>query len=248
MRALAILSLALAFAGSAQAQDRYGPESLGNRTTGRSVTPVTGSPGARMLGWSGKVEPTLIVARPPQPLPNQPLLDGSLRNTSAATLNAPWRQMTIAPPQTPPSAQSPQPPAPAENAPWRRLTGQAQPQAPADAAPPARPTTPVQAQGPLLPAERPEPPVQPAASTGPGDQARYYSLHRQYGETPDPVAIPEKSQVFLAGGPLSPRLDEQDDDDSDTGKTAAAKKARIAADWGDSAPSPATQRVQITRP
>jgi hypothetical protein len=235
MRATAFIAVALVFAGTAAAQDRYGPESIGNRNPASAQS--ASMPTGRMLGWPGKADPAVIAAAS-APLPNRPLADGLLRNTSAAGSVSPWQPMTMAP-QRPTVAPQAQTQTPVENAPWRRLTGQSQ--APLESAPPAQPTTPVQAPIPLAAA-------QPASTTPQGDQARYYSLHRQYGETPDPVAMPEKSQVFLAGGPLSPRLDELDGDESDTGKTAAAKKARLAADWGSGDTSPANERVQIIRP
>jgi hypothetical protein len=82
-----------------------------------------------------------------------------------------------------------------------------------------------------------------------GEQARYYSLHRNYGETPDPIPIPQPTQVFLAAVPLS-SLDQPDNQDADTGRTAAENKARITADWGaaDDPSVNTTRRVQITRP
>jgi hypothetical protein len=77
----------------------------------------------------------------------------------------------------------------------------------------------------------------PAAQRAPtGEQARYYSLHREYGETPDSIPAPEKSQVFLAGGPLASGVGDGDEaiDSESTGRTAAINKARLAADWGSS--------------
>ena len=102
--------------------------------------------------------------------------------------------------------------------------------------PAARPTTPVATPG-ALPAAQPYPASTTArAATSTGDQAKYYSLHREYGETPDAVPVPEKSQVFLAGGPLTSGVGEGDEaaEGDGTGKTAAVKKARLAADWGSS--------------
>jgi hypothetical protein len=90
-----------------------------------------------------------------------------------------------------------------------------------------RSATPVATPTPAAPAAR-------AAATG--GQARYYSLHREYGETPDAIPAPDKSQVFLAGGPLASGVGEGDDaiDTESTGRTAALNKARLAADWGSS--------------
>jgi hypothetical protein len=131
----------------------------------------------------------------------------------------------------------------------------------------ARPTAPVGQGRPLAPVLAGGPPPAPAANAAPatpdyrtevapssttpaqGEQARYYSLHREYGETPDPIAMPEKTQVFLAAVPLS-SLDLPDNQDADTGQTAANNKARVAADWGaaDDPSTSTSRRVQITRP
>lgn len=229
MRAVPCLALALVIATPVLAQGRYGPETIGNRAGSSSVTPAVTAPGLSHLYRSA------------------PLADGALRHTSALAANTP-----PAPPPVVDAPVSVAPAAPAENAPRRRLTG---------IVPAARPTTPVQAEAPL-PAAAPalasssqaEYRTDTAARSTPaaaGAQAHFYSLHREYGETPDPIVLPERSQVFLAGAPLGPRLDEQDDVSSldDTGRTAAARKARIAADWSGAAnDAPAAQRVQIIRP
>jgi hypothetical protein len=92
----------------------------------------------------------------------------------------------------------------------------------------ARPTMPVAAPAAL--------PAVQAATAARGEQARYYSLHREYGETPDAIPTPEKGQVFLAGGPLASGVGDGDEaiDTESTGRTAAINKARLAADWGSS--------------
>jgi hypothetical protein len=134
---------------------------------------------------------------------------------------------------------------PPENAPWKRLTGISTPRPTAtpatmeEAAPPAQPTTPVAAPGPLPAAQAYPASTTEHTSAATGEQAKYYSLHRDYGETPDAIPVPEKSQVFLAGGPLASGVGEGDEDidkaeGDGTGKTAAAVKARLAADWRSS--------------
>jgi len=236
MRAALVLILALTVAAPAAAQDRYGPAPVGNRGRADALPP-----GMRTLGWSGKVAPT--ARRAPQEQANlDPLPGGALRQTSVPGATRPLVQ-----PATPSGP-------PAENAPWRRLTGIPQNPAVDASAPPARPSTPIEAQG-LAPPASPSTPdyrTDAAATSTPaaqGDQARYYSLHREYGETPDPVSMPEKTQVFLAGGPLGPRLDEEvDEAEVDTGRTAAANRSRVTADWGGSSDTAAVRRVQITRP
>jgi hypothetical protein len=238
MRKPLLLILLLAAAAPVAAQDRYGPAPVGNRGRTDALPP-----GMRTLNWAGKTAPTpppSAQARAQQAILD-PITGGALRHTSIPTsAPAPVQQASAAP---------------ADNAPWRRLTGlpQAVPQTPQ-----ARPSMPVEAQGPLPAAapatasEQPEYRTDTTATSTPtaqGDQARYYSLHRDYGETPDPVAIPEKSQVFLAGGPLGPRLDEPTDEaEVDTGRTAAIRKARVSGDWDAPSDSAAVSRVQITRP
>lgn len=239
MRAVLLLVVTLGLAAPAMAQDRYGPAPVGNRGRTDALPP-----GMRTLHWAGKTRPAAPAPPPEAALP-QPLADGALRRTSTA---------------------------PVGDAPWRNLGAQTQSSAPAPVAgpaaaaePQARPSVPVASNGPLMPAAPAQAqPVQQAQAQsatpdyrtedGPpparsqGDQARYYSLHREYGQTPDPVAIPEKTQVFLAGGPLGPDLDDQAAEDADTGQTAAARKAQLAADWRAAGDGGASQRVQIIRP
>ena len=223
MRALPFACLLLTVAAPALAEDRYGPPSAA------PAAPITYAPVAH-LRWAGKVEPAAPQAQSAEE-PVRPLADGLLRRTSAyAAAPAP------APAARPaaPTAEAATPPA--ENAPWRRLTAAssaprptAAPMAMEEAAPQARPTTPVVAPS------TPTPPAPGAAAT-PGEQARYYSLHREYGETPDAIPAPDKSQVFLAGGPLASGVGDGDEaiDTQSTGRTAALNKARLAADWGSS--------------
>ncbi len=229
MRALPFACLIAVLATSALAEDRYGP------ATNKGVGTALPAPVAR-LTWPGKVARATTEAEMEAP---QPLVDGSLRRTSV--YGAAPRPVAVATANAAPEV---------ENAPWRRLTGittAPRPTAtPGDAAstadapdsPPARPTTPVATPG-TLPAAQGYPASTTARNSSTGDHAKYYSLHREYGETPDAIAVPEKSQVFLAGGPLNSGVGEGDADidkaeGDGTGKTAAAKKARIAADWGSS--------------
>lgn len=237
MRALPLACLLLTLATSAFAEDRYGPQRNG-AAGAASFAPVA------RLSWPGKVAPAVIEAAQEPDLP-RPLADGSLRRTSV------YENMPLPVPPTPPAAAPPAPAVvadagapPAENAPWRRLTSisaprpTANPPAMDDAAatPEARPTTPVATPG-RLPAAQPYPAsTTERASAATGDQARYYSLHREYGETPDAIPTPEKSQVFLAGGPLNSGVGEGDEapDSEGTGRTAETNKARLAAEWGSS--------------
>ena len=214
MRALPFACLLLTLAAPAMAEDRYGPP---------SAAPITYAP-VTHLSWSGKVEP----AAPHVPTvaeSGRPLADGVLRRTSAyAGAPASVAAASISRP-APPAVVADAAPPPAENAPWRRLTGVAStprptvaPAAMEEAAPQATPVA-----------------AAPRAATS-GEQARYYSLHREYGETPDAIPAPDKSQVFLAGGPLTSGVGDGDEaiDTESTGRTAALNKARLAADWGSS--------------
>jgi hypothetical protein len=218
MRAYALACLLLTLAAPAVAADRYGAQ------TAAPMSPATDAPVAR-LSWPGKVNPTApqaAVSAAPARLP-----DGALRRTS--NYSAPVPAPAVA---ANPAA------APVENAPWKRLTGTATPlpaatpaaMEEAQPAPPARPVTQVAAAAPL-------PAAQSNSAAASGEQAKFYSLHREYGETPDAIPAPQKSQVFLAGGPLASGVGEDADIDraeGDTGRTAALNKARLAADWAAS--------------
>jgi hypothetical protein len=219
MRALSFACLLLTLAAPAMAQDRYGPQSAARAAA------ITYAPVAH-LNWPGKVQAAAPQAAAQEPV--RPLTDGVLRHTSAYGAPPPVA------PATPPAIANAGPPA-AENAPWRRLTGGSSaprpttaPAAMEAAAPPALATTPV--------ATSVAAPAAPRPDAAAGEQARYYSLHREYGETPDAIPAPDKNQVFLAGGPLSSGVGEGDDvlDTEGTGRTAAINKARLAADWGSS--------------
>lgn len=226
MRAVLPACLLLTLAAPALAEDRYGPQ---NPAAAASAAAVSYAP-VRRLTWAGKVEAAAPEAAPVEEI--RPLADGVLRRTSAygaAPTPAPRAPV-------PPAVVASAGPPPAENAPWRRLTGvtaaprpTATPASREEAAvtPQAKPTTPVAATGALPAAQR---------TAAAGEQARYYSLHREYGETPDAIAAPEKGQVFLAGGPLASGVGDGDEaiDTESTGRTAAINKARLAADWGSS--------------
>ena len=228
MRALSLACLLLTLSAPAMAEDRYGPQNPAALAAASAAL----APTAR-LSWHGKVEPAGAVSGGVAE-PMRPLADGVLRRTGAygaapPAMRAPApAQMAVAAP-------------PAENAPWKRLLNSPAPaaapvameEAPAQPAPQAPPAEPVAAPAPPA-AARPYAAARPAPAAG--DQARYYSLHREYGETPDAIPAPQKTQVFLAGGPLNSGVGDGDAAETDsTGKTAALNKARIAADWRASA-------------
>ena len=225
MRALPLACLLLSLAAPAMAEDRYGPRSAAR------VDPISYAPVSR-LAWPGKVEAAAAEAAADEPV--RALADGVLRRTSVYGAPPVAAPRAPVPPPAPAVIANAGPP-PVENAPWRRLTGvsavprpTSAPAAMEDAAlaPQTNPNMPVTATGPL-----------PAAQGGAiGEQARYSSLHREYGETPDAIPAPEKGQVFLAGGPLASGVGDGDEAIAaeSTGRTAAINKARLAADWGSS--------------
>ncbi len=219
MRALPLACLLLSLAAPAMAEDRYGPP------TAAQTAPISYAPVSR-LSWPGKVEPAAVETKADEPI--RPLADGALRRTSVYGATPAFVPRAPIPPPAPAVVANAGPP-PAENAPWRRLTGVSA--APRPTAAPAA----MEEAAAKPPVALPGPP--PAAQSAPtGEQARYYTLHREYGETPDAIAAPEKSQVFLAGGPLASGVGDGDEaiDSESTGRTAAINKARLAADWGSS--------------
>ena len=218
MRPLLAAFLALASASSASAQvvqDRYGPPrpppkplvmaSLSVTSAETSAEPYRGP----MLGWSGKPaapaqrdnasqaasEPPRAVRREPRgnaPLPPSPPLPPSLFVDPAP------------PPRKAPHVIGPEaaarPPAP-----------RVQP-APAPVAVQARPAAPIQAAPAAPPAKVAVAALTPPAPRTAGASPRFYSLHREYGMTPD--AIPEQSaqpRYVLIGPPDAPKATSDDD-------------------------------------
>ena len=233
MRVLPFACLLLTLSAPAMAEDRYGPQN----PTAMNAAPSNAAPSAAMpsvrLSWHGKVEPSAPAADLDASAPMRPLADGALRRTGAYGQPLPVMPApAMAAPPPAPAQQTANPAPQAENAPWKRLMG------PAPA--PAATNTMADAPAPAVtvPASPPAPQTQLAArpAAAAGDQARYYSLHREYGETPDAIPAPQKTQVFLDGGPLNAGVGDGDAVETDsTGKTAANNKARIAADWRASA-------------
>jgi hypothetical protein len=153
-------------------------------------------------------------APPPQPAPEvyrapapaAPLAMAYARPTKSPMTAAPAAAQPVAPPvrSAAPTAQSapaafanrapPKPPAIANPAPPHLATPQA-PAAPQAAAPQAPPSAPV--------------------------GVRFYSLHRDYGMTPDPVPLPAARPPVLIAAPAGPPAQSQDD--SDDGDKSAHK-------------------------
>lgn len=197
MRTLLVLTLttaALASPAAAQgAMDRYGYSRVSQSTGGQLPQ---ASPG-RVLNWANKAspEPSSLQANTAQDYGD------SAEPQRTATypgyqVQAPYRPVPqrlavlstppryIQPQSAPPAAQTP----PTERQPEPVVVG---PQRLALAGGPPQSSPP-----PLAP------PVAPSAPAGSG-QARYYSLHREYGLTPD--AIPEQplGNRFVLIGPSS---------------------------------------------
>jgi hypothetical protein len=186
-----LAAVALASAGFAQAQDRYGP-SAGDAAS----APVAGAPARpHFLSWPGKAaapapQPSAPVQAPPAAAP------AAMGQPAYRTL-ATYRAAPVSPNQgAGPNAYGG----------WRPVypaQAQAQPQAPILAGRPQVQSQPaptsIYAPAPPRPAAVQSAPLQtaqtapPRAPANPGqgdDHVRFYSLHRQYGLQPDPAPIP----------------------------------------------------------
>lgn len=177
---LALAFAALVCAGSAAAepvQDRYGPprQAVSPRAVGlQAASAQARAYEGRLLGWAGKA----AVAAPPVqaqvshlPEPVRP---------ASEPLQPPSRAVAAAPAPPPPSRAQAPAPAPAALA--------ALPQSLYDAPPPQA---------------APAPQLAAAPASGPQRGAapsRLYSLHREYGLTPDVApAVPARTQYVLIG-------------------------------------------------
>lgn len=201
MRVILAFATTLALASSAAAQtvpDRYGPARpvvMAAATTPAAVY------GGRMLSWSSKTAPVAeapqVPQAPPAPQPRaeRPPAQADLMSR-AYTLGA-VEQPTPAPARPASLYDSPSPQAFAP-----------QPLAP-QPAPIARQSAPAPRQSAPAPAvaqqQQPAEPIRMAAApmTPPGGGApvRLYSLHRQYGMTPDPTPQVPKGEHYVLIGP-----------------------------------------------
>lgn len=171
MRLVLVIAVLAASATSAHAGDRYG-STVAARGNAAGAAPYAGP----MLTWSGKAPPPVpqtppsMVAGPPTMLPG-----GLYRPTAASP--APMTRV--------PAVQTPmvQAPTPRPGAAYAGVAPGAAPQslysrpvtgAPAPVAALAPPPGPVPALGGLYATNAP----------------RFYSVHRAYGETPDPIPMP----------------------------------------------------------
>lgn len=238
--------LASSTAATAQVvQDRYGPpRAVASAAAPGTRTAALGAPyGGRMLNWTGRLQAPVEAARPaPPPAPAtvvrpRPAEPGD--NLYATPAAPPPRAEPPAPPRQPVALRRLAPPPP------RSVAVQPPPAPPRDsrdAAPepspvaaPARADAPIEPQRPLVRAEpaprqaatAPAAPTPPPVAQRPGQAPpRLYSLHRQYGMTPDLIPPQPSAPRYVLIGPP----DETDD------KSKPAEKKSPAGD-GDGSPS-----------
>jgi hypothetical protein len=180
------------------------------------------------LTWAGKTDSAAPAAQPdvapnrsgaadsefaawPAPAPGAPRLRPAAAVAAPAAYAAPphvyappkrSRPAAVAAYVAPPAA------APVHKSLPARMVASAPPVATAPAPPPAQ--TLAQNDTPAAPAA-----ASPSQTTG----VHYYSLHREYGLTPDQVATPKDRPMVLIGPPDDPTPQKQDDAD-DNGKSA----------------------------
>jgi len=220
--AFAVLSLGL-WPLSTRAQalpDRYGPidpMAVGGRGM-RGAQPT-------LLSWTGKVDALRGPQTSSDGLRGPELLDTS---TGQAVRSANGGRIQSAPiaPQAPPQRLAS---APAERLPTSLYDNRGDP-----APPPARPTQPVQGQtlAPAAPAQQSGPQTQtaqaePQSASSEAQTPRYYSLHREYGLTPDPV--PQAQSSVLALSPAVAEAMATPPDNSPTIDLAGEDQAAVAA-------------------
>ncbi|HZK99096.1 MAG TPA: hypothetical protein VFC47_04275 [Caulobacteraceae bacterium] len=194
MRFASILILtAVAAAGAAAAEDRYGPEPAGQSADmAQSGSGATAPYHGAFLSWAGKAPARTLDEPPPYARPVAPV--------------------AYAPPAAEMASRYERPEAPAADAYVPIARAYPSPQAPAS--PPARrsrPSPPPEPASPPPPPERSEtaraaPSSPMVVATGPAAggpaapvRARYYSLHREYGDTPDRISMPQSRPPVLIG-------------------------------------------------
>jgi hypothetical protein len=178
MRLVVLLAALTATATAAAAADRYGAGGAAAQAAQAPAAPRATSapaPTPHLLSWSGKTQPTAPAAAPQQVADARP---------------AP---MVLPPPQAAWRRPSPAAP-PVSTAPAYT----AQTAAPQTAAPPtslyAAPTAPMQSQ--YQPRAQMAAAVPAPASSPYKGGPRFYSLHREYGVAPDPIALPQQQAAF----------------------------------------------------
>lgn len=227
MRLVLAISILAASATAAQAaEDRYGPPPVAVTAVAAVATAGYGLPGARpsaaapapyagrMLGWSGKVAPPAAPVFAPapavsaapmtQPTP-QPIVAASAtpqRGVQPSLYPSTYRAMPTgggrtATPQAPlPTSLYDRPAAAAAPAPqpapaYQPPAPQAQPQ--------------LQASAPLPPSpSAPSAPAPTSTAKAGWSPPKYYSVHRQFGETPDRIQIPPPTSYWVDRAGVAP--------------------------------------------
>ena len=186
--------------------------------TGDAAAPQGGYRGP-FLSWTGKTPPAAAAPAPEQTPSEAAPVDVGVtyvvrRRAAPAVEAAPVSYM--APPR-PPAVESAPPPA-AESAPAPYVA----PPAPAHETQraPLAPAAPAHAAAAAAPVQTADA-AAPAGS--PKTHVHFYSLHRAYGMTPDPIAMPVKRPMVLVGPPDAAAGESQNgagDDAADGGKAA----------------------------
>jgi len=221
-------SAAGASASAATPEDRYGPPSPTD-----PAAPVAG-PVSGWLSWSNKTPP---------PAPAQPVFQAAPRPYAVEAPPAPWddrapRPHPVARTDLPTSLYGSYPSlsprdARVENAPPRQPTFESEPRrqlARDSDAPPPR-WTPQNRS-----AVTPEPPAAPAT----GQPPHFYSVHRQFGLTPDPIPLPpqffaDSADFSAPPAPLPPRPVPGSQAATSPSNTPANRARAVALDTADSA-------------
>lgn len=214
---LAIAVLTASAAGSAQAGDRYGSTVAAPRDATVAVAAPYSGP---LLNWSGKAAPA-VPQTPMTAIAPPVMTPGGLYRPAfapqAPTPQAPMVQAPVA--QTPPTQ-----PAPAYASAWT----------PPAAAPQSLYSRPAPVAAPAAALAPPPGPVPALGGLYATNAPRFYSVHRPYGETPDPIPMPPAGAqtafrpeaslagaVALSGVGDGVRGDDAGDDDGMAGVGAA---------------------------
>jgi len=204
MRTLIVIAaLACSAVGAHAAEDRYGPPPAprvlavvgvaGQAQAAQSLAPTPYA--GRMLGWTGKTAPRVVEPAPqpqyqPQPAPRyQPVA------------RAPFQPQT---PQPVPQQQTAALPQNLYDRPMAPPAPQYQPQVTVPRA--AAPFQPQAAPAPLpAPQYAPQPSAQRVAA-GDNGGARSYSVIREFGGQPDPIALPPPTSYWATREQAQPVL------------------------------------------
>jgi len=226
MRLALILTLtatAMAGAAAASPEDRYGPPAESAHARAPGAVESTRAPAAPYSGpflrWSGKAAVQPLSVSPASPTPAPP-----------AAYERPMRVASLPERREAPMA-SAYAPAPTPYQMIRRQPVAASPRPAPTAYPIPRTSPPSPAPQPLAKAPQPAAPAA-VASAAPAragadapSRARYYSLHREYGDTPDHIDLPAARPPVLIGpsdGAGASSADEQSATPSKAAKSAAS--------------------------